>query len=371
MAEVFLSWSGDRSKSVAHVLYHWLPKVMPNVKPWMSTDDIPAGRQWSFELEQSLKSHGIGIICVTPENHLAPWLTFEAGALSHSIGEGKVIPFLLGMPRTMLHGPLKQFQCVTLEQDEVWRLLWSLNAERESIAEDVLRERFSKFWPEFNDAMAKIAQQRASGDNSAVDDLVRALVHHGIDNPVYGTQVHFDEGFETYDLYSAVTEAAKKRLLVFGRKNRKLFDKNYNTFLRQLKRRVSGGFDFRVMFLDPDAPSDVLYHAHQDSDLADQLRDCIKRASETLKSQVDPGAHCRMYRIARTIIFLVVDDVVIYSSLALDKSGRAKPLTHSAFAVVSASIPVGRDMVENFETLWAMGKPIPGDTVAKSEVAKA
>src|SRR5581483_298169 len=97
MIRVFLSWSGHRSRAMAAILHEWLPKVLQSVEPWMSTDDIQKGRRWSVEIGANLQKHRVGIICVTPENLSAPWLLFEAGALSRSLRSGKVIPLVLGL----------------------------------------------------------------------------------------------------------------------------------------------------------------------------------------------------------------------------------------------------------------------------------
>ena len=40
---VFISWSGARSKLIADTLYEWLPMVVQSVKPWMSSHSIDKG----------------------------------------------------------------------------------------------------------------------------------------------------------------------------------------------------------------------------------------------------------------------------------------------------------------------------------------
>ena len=42
-----------------------------------------------------LDTTNCGIICVTPDNMREPWLHFEAGALSKSVKQAQVHPFLL------------------------------------------------------------------------------------------------------------------------------------------------------------------------------------------------------------------------------------------------------------------------------------
>jgi hypothetical protein len=107
--------------------------------------------------------------------------------------------------------------------------------------------------------MQSLAKQCIPGDTATINNVVRALARHGIERSVSGYQIFFDGGFETHALYSTLSEIAAERLLVFGRKNRKLFNKNHKKFFHGLNQRIEKNFDFRVMFLDPDAPTEVLF----------------------------------------------------------------------------------------------------------------
>lgn len=85
--KVFISWSGARSKAVASKLREWLPDVIQNIEPWMSRHDIKAGERWDKELSGELNDSKFGIICLTSDNYDAPWILFEAGALSKTIDD--------------------------------------------------------------------------------------------------------------------------------------------------------------------------------------------------------------------------------------------------------------------------------------------
>lgn len=91
---VFISFSGDRSKAVAKALHEWIPYVINDVQPWMSEVDIDKGTRWSMDVANQLKEAKMGIICLTPENLDAPWLHFEAGALSKTVEKTYVCPYL-------------------------------------------------------------------------------------------------------------------------------------------------------------------------------------------------------------------------------------------------------------------------------------
>ena len=95
--KVFLSWSGENSQALAAVLREWLALVFPDVSFWISSRDIQAGQRWGNELDRELEATGFGILCLVPTNLFAPWLIFEAGALSTSVVSSRVVPYCLGL----------------------------------------------------------------------------------------------------------------------------------------------------------------------------------------------------------------------------------------------------------------------------------
>ena len=100
--KVFLSWSGEESHYVAARLRDWLPDVIQDIEPWMSSADIAAGARWSTNIQRQLSETSLGILCVTRENQGAPWLVFEAGALAKTIDGTYVCPYLIDMTAAQL-----------------------------------------------------------------------------------------------------------------------------------------------------------------------------------------------------------------------------------------------------------------------------
>jgi hypothetical protein len=49
----------------------------------------------------------------------SPWILFEAGALSKSLVNGRVVPFLIDIQPEEMNGPLSQFQAVSMTKDGV------------------------------------------------------------------------------------------------------------------------------------------------------------------------------------------------------------------------------------------------------------
>ena len=74
--QVFLCWSGERSKKMAEALNEWLPQVVQAVKPWISSSDIDKGSRWISELSNTIKETQVGIVCLTIENLNAKWILY-------------------------------------------------------------------------------------------------------------------------------------------------------------------------------------------------------------------------------------------------------------------------------------------------------
>lgn len=361
MLNIFISWSGERSRAIAEFLTQWLQKVIQISKPWMSDFDIEKGKRWSEEIGKNLSFHNIGIICVTPENYKASWLLFEAGALSKSLGHAKVCPLLLGMSPSELTGPLTQFQATIFNKKDFLKLIKTLNSEIKNlkIKEKILKDAFEKNWPELEDKINEISKIEIPGSRTKVSRVIKAFARYGLPEPVMGSQAFFSSGFESHGLYSTLTETAINRLYIFGRKNRKLFDKEHNDFFMNLKERISRGLDFRVLCLDPQSPEHVIRSAHQDDDLKTQLEECVNVAKKVLsKTGIKIEDHFRMYDVQRTTVCMVVDDAVLYSPVSVDEMGRAKKLTKAPFSVINANSEFGNELIEMFNSHWNCSNPI-------------
>ncbi|MEI8382598.1 MAG: TIR domain-containing protein [Planctomycetota bacterium] len=154
--EIFISWSGPRSNKFARFVKDWLKDLLHPVTPWMSEHDIAAGSRWNSKLIEALERSSFGILCVTAENQHAPWMVFEAGALSRQMKQASVVPVLLGLTNAELKAPLSQFQAVDANRDGMYHLVLSINAAMPSPLElDRLKRCFDRCWPELESAIAE------------------------------------------------------------------------------------------------------------------------------------------------------------------------------------------------------------------------
>lgn len=144
--KVFLSWSGARSKALAELLHTWLPQVIQAVEPWMSSE-MEKGQKWSPEVANRLSETRFGLLCLTRENLSAPWLLFEAGALSKT-PDAYLWTFLHGISPIDVEQPLAQFQHTIGEKNDVRKLIHTINlAVREQNEKSLAEATLNKIRP--------------------------------------------------------------------------------------------------------------------------------------------------------------------------------------------------------------------------------
>jgi hypothetical protein len=183
---VFISWSGHRSRDVAQALRAWLPRVVQAARPWMSEDDIEKGTVGVTEIWERLAGCRAGIVCVTPENQNAPWLNFEAGALSKAINDQvRVCPFLVGVTKTDIKGPVAQLQLTTSDETDSLRMVKAIcRAIGADIGDDVLEDTFKKFWPDLSKDLSKLPSPSSSAslhrpDREILEEILALMRQRG------------------------------------------------------------------------------------------------------------------------------------------------------------------------------------------------
>jgi TIR domain len=158
--KVFLSWSGEKSHKVAIVFRDWLPAVIQSLEPYVSSEDIDKGARWSTDIAKELDDSSFGILCVTKQNIDAPWLTFEAGALSKTMDKSFVSPFLFDIKRSEVNGPILQFQSTVFEKDDVEKLIKTLNRAcgEGQLKDGLLTKAFDVWWPTLEEKLNEIGE---------------------------------------------------------------------------------------------------------------------------------------------------------------------------------------------------------------------
>ena len=179
--KVFICWSEERSKLVAETLRGWLKRVIQQLEPFLSTQDIRTGKRWSSEIASQLGETKFGILCLTRENLDSPWLNFEAGALSKTIDDKTfVCPYLIGgLQPAEVPDPLGQFQSNSADKQGTQKLLKTINSAlaEGKLEEDVLSDAFEKYWPDLEKILQKLPPVKGEEKpKRKVDDMVEEIL---------------------------------------------------------------------------------------------------------------------------------------------------------------------------------------------------
>lgn len=178
--KIFISWSGTRSKYVAEALYEWLPKVLQAVQPWISSEDISSGTRWADSIAKELEDVKVGIICLTSENQHAPWIMFEAGALSKTLTQTFVCPYLIDLKPSQVSGPLSLFQNNEANRDGTLKLLQTLNAaliHYQANPINGLEEIFDVWWSKLQKKLANLPPlSEPQQKTRSIEDILEELL---------------------------------------------------------------------------------------------------------------------------------------------------------------------------------------------------
>lgn len=229
--ELFISWSGKQSNKIAEVIREWIPCVIQAVQPYYTPNDIDKGQRWGAEISKKLESSKVGIIILTPSNLNAPWLMFEAGALSKSFENASVCPLLFNVSPADIKGPLLQFQCSTFGENEVFKLLMSINSNLgdNKLEDKTLRSTFDVFWPQLKERIdAILAEPEEAGvkptkrpDREILEEILKLSRQSAYSN--VGTK-HQDSLSRIFEKKEPVTFDPETGVITFWSDNTDVYD---------------------------------------------------------------------------------------------------------------------------------------------------
>ncbi|MBA0086993.1 MAG: toll/interleukin-1 receptor domain-containing protein [Acidobacteria bacterium Pan2503] len=176
---IFISWSGERSEKVAAALYGSLKMMLQSARPWMSKEDIEKGSRGLDEIGKALDTMSVGVICLTPENVERPWILFEAGALSKTVGEKtRVCPYLFGGLRSeQVRLPLGMFQAARAEKEETRKMVLAVNRAIGGVEDEGRVDTwFEREWPELEKKLAAIPAAKAAAPQVDEKKLVEQVL---------------------------------------------------------------------------------------------------------------------------------------------------------------------------------------------------
>ena len=240
--KVFISWSGEKSKKVAQIFRDWLPTVIQAIEPFVSSEDIEKGSRWNTDIAQELKESSFGLICVTKENLSAPWLNFEAGALSKTIDNTYVAPILLDLKPSDLKGsPISQFQATSFSKDDMKRLIETLNiAAGNCLTPARLDKAFDLCYPDLEKDIAEL-KKASIQEKDETNDESNSHIDSSILEELLETARNTQRLLGNTDtkLYNNIDEVQKKVDSIVER-----IERQHEMDMRRSSRR------YRPMFID-------------------------------------------------------------------------------------------------------------------------
>ncbi len=151
--KLYITWSGRTGHAAAAVLGDWIPSVIQAVETIVSPEEMPERAGWAEEVSKEPNQASLAILCVVPGSPGAPWLYFEAGVLSRTLGASNVIPLLFDVERSELDdGPLARFPSVVYGKTGMYGILEMINenTQKMRLAEERLRDTFALWWPKLS-----------------------------------------------------------------------------------------------------------------------------------------------------------------------------------------------------------------------------
>jgi hypothetical protein len=187
MRNIFICWSGDRSRRLASALQTYLPTFVPGLvgntrdTTIFMSDDIAKGTRWFDEVEKELDSADAGVVCVTREALQSGWIHFEAGALARAVRKneqargGTLYTYLLGVQPDELTGPLGEFQSTKFEKEDTKKLCAAVvtSMAEHSPSREQWETAFEENWTKFEDAVKAIGPLPASALIPELEELFR------------------------------------------------------------------------------------------------------------------------------------------------------------------------------------------------------
>ena len=199
--KVYIGYDGEIGKQMARILKHWLDAFFQGkILVFLAHYDTAPGNDWSDQLQRSMQEADYALLCVTGERVHSPWLYYEAGMLyAHN---AIVIPVLFfGVSHSVLDGPLGDAWAVTLEHDDMYKLVNELQryirlsnapqADRYghplSASASELRKQFEIMYPalkkdlyQLREELKPTGEQRHKGRDEQEDSL--AVVNRKLDS---------------------------------------------------------------------------------------------------------------------------------------------------------------------------------------------
>lgn len=212
--DLFLSWSGERSKKLALIFNEWVLNVLPTLDIYISLKQIKPGERWIDNIGRGLQNNYTGIFFLVRENISSPWINFEAGAISKNVENSRVIPLLHNLTPEEISSPLTQFQAMSIDKESIYNVIETINDsinDSRRINNEQLRKIFEKWYPDFQTKYNKFNDENPDPTSAVSDANSGILDENGQIEEILkivrrlslSQTSNFEDKFNKYKLYDS------------------------------------------------------------------------------------------------------------------------------------------------------------------------
>ncbi|WP_034447813.1 hypothetical protein [Butyrivibrio sp. AE2032] len=352
----YFSWSKKTSLLIAKQTKILIEEVTkrPDIV-WLSEETVQYGIGLFESVSDALNNCEFGVFFPFKDSLFQQWLDFEAEAL---ISKDKRIWCLLintNGNRSLSNTPFGHIQTLQIKKHDFERLFKELCSIYGDNYDDY-KIRFDECWPRFEEETKKIILANHIDEGTDIKDIVSHYTQ------IYNDAVSTDSittipcGFETHELYDYVLKQCTKRLWVFGRKNKKLFDIQHNKELIELGLKISDGCDFRCLFFSPKTTgyeeSFLQNKRHFHRALETSIDDALDRCCD---ANISSQKCFRYYSGLRNTAMIIIDNTVMFAHVSYNLDGTPMHLTNVPFHIVDVDSMIGKQLINEFATAWNGG----------------
>ena len=350
---IFLSWSKTLSNKLAISFKKFCINVFQNDKVIWISNDISQGKEYFQEIKQAMFDSDISVIFLTRDNIANPWLHYELGFFQAA--QKLIIPIFfdsLDLYNEVKMTPFEHLQVKLYNKENMFEVFVSIKnqLDNELIELKTIEENFNNNFDDFNSEILNILNTNEYYDIDSINDikfmLTKKLRLLNQDNRV----LFFEHGFETHDFYSFVLNSVKKRLYIFGRKNKKLFDRsNLESFKKISEKLQTNDFDLKILGISPDADETIINAAQKKRNFKMALLNSINDAIDVLdECSIDYKKVMKFYNFYRNELIVIMDNCVFFMNIAYDNDGKPFHITDSPFYACDINSAMGKKMLDVF-----------------------
>lgn len=376
MKKIFISWSKNKSKKLAKETKAFLNNIFSGEIEFFFSPEMYKGTCVDNEIHKNLLNSDKCLVCITYDNFKNPWLLYEAGVVYGANYEKNnktiVVPILFEyIPEwsSWIDKPLNRY--VPIQMQNVNKEFRYGKEEFKKFCDELSEEyaisykEFDKNWSEYEKQIDQIIKEEDFIPDEC-KDIVNQIMENGnynnfvVENPeITNKYILFYKGFKTHSLFNilinSVINNQSKYFWMFGRKNERLFSREYEYFFRFLSTDgLRDGVDFKCFFPLPNSKASIKAISKDRANTFDiELKINLMRALELKNKYGLPVEKMfRLYLEPREEYIIRLDNSILYNPIFKDSEGYPLSYTDSSFKIFSALTGKGLEAKEKFLSIW-------------------